>query len=45
MALAVLKQADGIVITSATLRDRPPDVPDDWAMPKCAPGPCICPIP
>jgi ATP-dependent DNA helicase DinG len=31
MALAVLKQADGIVITSATLKDRPPDVPDDWA--------------
>ena len=31
MALAVLKQADGIVITSATLKDRPPDIPDDWA--------------
>ena len=31
LALAVLKQADGIVITSATLKDHPPDVPDDWA--------------
>ncbi|MBI2717161.1 MAG: ATP-dependent DNA helicase [Rhizobiales bacterium] len=30
MAQAVLKPADGIIITSATLKDRPPDVPDDW---------------
>ncbi len=30
LAHAVLKQADGVIITSATLKDRPPDVPDDW---------------
>jgi len=30
LAAAVLSQADGIVITSATLKDRPPEAPDDW---------------
>jgi ATP-dependent DNA helicase DinG len=30
LAQAVLKDADGIIITSATLKDRPPDIPDDW---------------
>ncbi|MGE4246328.1 MAG: ATP-dependent DNA helicase, partial [Parvibaculaceae bacterium] len=29
-AAAVLSQADGVVITSATLKDRPPEAPDDW---------------
>jgi ATP-dependent DNA helicase DinG len=29
-AAAVLAQADGIVITSATLKDRPPEAPEDW---------------
>ena len=29
-AEAVLRQAHGVVITSATLRDNPPDMPDDW---------------
>ena len=29
-AEAVLRQAHGVVITSATLRDNPPDAPDDW---------------
>ncbi|MEG9884785.1 MAG: ATP-dependent DNA helicase [Hyphomicrobiales bacterium] len=31
LAEAVLKPVDGAIITSATLKDRPPDVPDDWA--------------
>ena len=31
LARAVLKPVDGAIITSATLKDRPPDVPDDWA--------------
>ncbi len=30
LALSVLRPADGVIITSATLKDRPPDVPDDW---------------
>ena len=30
LAECVLTQADSVIITSATLRDRPPDVPDDW---------------
>jgi len=30
LALAVLKPADGIIVTSATLKDRPPEIPDDW---------------
>ncbi len=29
-AQAILETADGVLITSATLRDRPPDAPDDW---------------
>ncbi len=29
-AEAVLESTDGVLITSATLKDRPPDVPDDW---------------
>ncbi|MFP6748130.1 MAG: ATP-dependent DNA helicase [Alphaproteobacteria bacterium] len=29
-AEAVLRPAHGVVITSATLRDNPPDAPDDW---------------
>jgi len=30
LASAVLAPADGVVVTSATLRDRPPKAPDDW---------------
>jgi ATP-dependent DNA helicase DinG len=30
LAVAVLRPADGILITSATLKDRPPELPDDW---------------
>jgi ATP-dependent DNA helicase DinG len=29
-AETVLKRAHGVLITSATLRDRPPDAPEDW---------------
>ena len=29
-AESVLESTDGVLITSATLKDRPPDVPDDW---------------
>ncbi len=29
-ARTVLEHTDGVLITSATLKDRPPDVPDDW---------------
>ncbi len=30
LAAAVLRPADGVLITSATLKDRPPELPDDW---------------
>ena len=30
LATAVLAPADGVVITSATLKDRPPQAPEDW---------------
>jgi ATP-dependent DNA helicase DinG len=30
LAEVVLKQADGVLITSATLKDRPPESPGDW---------------
>lgn len=45
MALAVLKPADGIVITSATLKDRPPDIPDDWANAEMRTGAVHLPYP
>lgn len=45
MALAVLRQADGIVITSATLKDRPPDIPDDWANAEMRTGAVHLPYP
>jgi ATP-dependent DNA helicase DinG len=45
LALAVLKQADGIIITSATLKDRPPDVPDDWANAEMRTGVVHLPYP
>ncbi|MFN4143825.1 ATP-dependent DNA helicase [Aestuariivirga sp.] len=45
LALAVLRQADGIVITSATLKDRPPDVPDDWANAEMRTGAVHLPYP
>ncbi|MGI9462944.1 MAG: ATP-dependent DNA helicase, partial [Aestuariivirgaceae bacterium] len=30
LAATVLTEADSVIITSATLKDRPPDAPDDW---------------
>ncbi|MBC8036188.1 MAG: ATP-dependent DNA helicase [Rhizobiales bacterium] len=45
MALAVLKQADGIIVTSATLKDRPPDVPDDWTNAEMRTGAVHLPYP
>ncbi|HKQ95459.1 MAG TPA: ATP-dependent DNA helicase [Aestuariivirgaceae bacterium] len=30
LAESVLKPADGVLITSATLKDRPPDFPEEW---------------
>ena len=45
MALAVLRQADGIIITSATLKDRPPDVPDDWTNAEMRTGAVHLPYP
>ena len=45
LALAVLRQADGIIITSATLKDRPPDVPDDWANAEMRTGAVHLPYP
>jgi ATP-dependent DNA helicase DinG len=30
LAFAVLRPADGVLITSATLKDRPPELPDTW---------------
>jgi ATP-dependent DNA helicase DinG len=45
MALAVLRPADGVVITSATLKDRPPDVPDDWTNAEMRTGAVHLPYP
>jgi ATP-dependent DNA helicase DinG len=45
MALAVLKPADGIIITSATLKDRPPDIPDDWTNAETRTGAIHLPYP
>ncbi|MGH6854540.1 MAG: ATP-dependent DNA helicase, partial [Aestuariivirga sp.] len=45
LAAAVLKQADGIVITSATLKDRPPNVPDDWTNAEMRTGAVHLPYP
>ncbi|MGB8313252.1 MAG: ATP-dependent DNA helicase [Aestuariivirga sp.] len=45
LALAVLKNADGIIITSATLKDRPPDVPDDWTNAEMRTGAVHLPYP
>jgi ATP-dependent DNA helicase DinG len=45
LAQAVLKEADGVIITSATLKDRPPDVPDDWANAEMRTGVVHLPYP
>ncbi len=30
LAATVLSRADGVIVTSATLKDRPPEAPEDW---------------
>ena len=45
LALAVLRPADGIIVTSATLKDRPPDLPDDWQNAEMRTGAVHLPYP
>jgi ATP-dependent DNA helicase DinG len=45
LALAVLRPADGVIVTSATLKDRPPDVPDDWQNAEMRTGAVHLPYP
>lgn len=45
LALAVLRPADGVIITSATLKDRPPDLPDDWQIAEMRTGAAHLPYP
>jgi ATP-dependent DNA helicase DinG len=45
LANAVLRQADGIIVTSATLKDRPPDIPDDWSNAEMRTGVIHLPYP
>ncbi len=44
-AEAVLRQAHGVLITSATLRDNPPDAPDDWSAAEVRTGALHLPLP
>ena len=45
LAATVLKPADSVIITSATLRDRPPDAPDDWRSAETRTGAAHLPWP
>jgi ATP-dependent DNA helicase DinG len=45
LALVVLKPADGVVITSATLKDRPPEAPEDWTNAEMRTGAVHLPYP
>jgi ATP-dependent DNA helicase DinG len=45
LALAVLRPADGVLITSATLKDRPPELPDDWQNAEMRTGAVHLPYP
>jgi ATP-dependent DNA helicase DinG len=45
LALAVLRPADGVIITSATLKDRPPELPDDWQNAEMRTGAAHLPYP
>jgi ATP-dependent DNA helicase DinG len=45
LASAVLQPADGVIITSATLRDRPPEMPDDWRNAEMRTGSVHLPYP
>jgi ATP-dependent DNA helicase DinG len=45
LANTVLRSVDGVIITSATLKDRPPDVPDDWTNAEMRTGAIHLPYP
>lgn len=45
LAVAVLRPADGVLITSATLKDRPPELPDDWENAEMRTGAVHLPYP
>ncbi|MCA0433784.1 MAG: ATP-dependent DNA helicase [Proteobacteria bacterium] len=45
LALSVLRPSDGVVITSATLKDRPPELPDDWQNAETRTGAIHLPYP
>jgi ATP-dependent DNA helicase DinG len=45
LALSVLRPADGVIITSATLKDRPPNIPDDWENAEMRTGAVHLPYP
>ena len=45
LANTVLRSLDGVIITSATLKDRPPDVPDDWTTAEMRTGAIHLPYP
>lgn len=45
LANSVLKEADGVIVTSATLKDRTPDIPDDWANAEMRTGVVHLPYP
>ena len=44
-AEAVLRPAHGVLITSATLRDNPPDAPNDWSAAEVRTGALHLPLP
>ncbi|MGI9483556.1 MAG: ATP-dependent DNA helicase [Hyphomicrobiales bacterium] len=44
-ARTVLEQTDGVLITSATLKDRPPELPDDWQNAEMRTGVAHLPYP
>ncbi len=41
----VLEQTDGVLVTSATLKDRPPDLPNDWRNAEMRTGAAHLPMP
>jgi ATP-dependent DNA helicase DinG len=45
LSLSVLRPADGVIITSATLKDRPPELPDDWQNAEMRTGAVHLPYP
>ncbi len=45
LALSVLRPSDGVLITSATLKDHPPELPDDWQNAETRTGAVHLPYP